>query len=191
MTAYRNRPEPRSPGPSAIVLIEAKPFVRDHRENVPHGLGVAVLGDCHEIEFCDVSSGTVDLLLFDPPLELWAAQAGLRSRMGPSARLGILVAGSRRRVLKPNGTIVICCGEPLASVLTAAHLEAGTVCQHWARKASNIFQSRWRPLNVIEPILVFSHAAQRERTYNAETEKLKQTLDRLARQQAPISGSDP
>lgn len=195
VTAYRNRQEPRPPGPSAIELIEAKPFVRNHYESF-EGLGAAAFGNCHEL-ICDVPPETFDLVLFDPPFGIVGRRTGpsLRRMSGKTEHEWDrpldwpLLWPEIWRVTKRTGTVVICAAEPLASVLIASNLESFLYRQNWCRKASNIFQSKWRPLGVIEPIPIFSRASQRDRTYNAQTEKLKQTIDRLARRRFPFLGA--
>ena len=84
------------------------------------------------------------------------------------------------RVLRSNGNIVICCAEPLSSVLRTKQMNEYLFDWKWVRRHTNVFASdQCRPLNILEDVLVFSRANTSDRVWNPQMEKLDKKIERL------------
>ena len=56
--------------------------------------------------------------------------------------------------------------------------------RYWLRKATNFYQVRRRPLEVIEEIPIFSRASWKERTYNPQGKPLETVIERAGRRRS-------
>jgi DNA modification methylase len=132
----------------------------------------------------------IDLVLNDPPFGLWGVTSNGYGKIRHSWDVALdwdRIWQEIWRVLSPTGTAVICAGEPLASRLAASQGERFLYRWHWFRKATNIFGPKWgRPLNVIEPIGVYSQAGHRERTYNPQPIPLDRPINHIRPRQARL-----
>ena len=162
-------------------MVEGKLFVRSEVIKFPHGS--VILGDCHEL-IKEVPDGIIDAVINDPPFGIWGGMS--HGHVGK-----ILHSWDQPldwnnlwpeiwRVSKLTGNVVICGAQPLASTLIAAQLKDFLYCWYWFRKASNIYGPKYsRPMNLIEPISVFSRVGHSERTYNPQMRDLGEIVDRL------------
>jgi site-specific DNA-methyltransferase (adenine-specific) len=178
---WRTKKPPRRRQTFPLAMIAGKLFVRSEVVKFPHG--TAVLGDCHRL-IKEVSDGLIDAVINNPPFGIWGVAS--HGHVGK-----ILHSWDQPldwnnlwpelwRVLKPTGNVAICAAQPLASTLIARQLKNFLYCNYWLRKATNIYGPKnGRPMNVIEPIPVFSQAGHHERTYNPQMRDLGEIVDRL------------
>ena len=117
-----------------------------------------VLGDCIE-HMKSIDSGSVDLVLCDPPYGTTTCKWDNVLELGP-------LWATLNRVIKPNGAIVLFATQPFSSQLVNSNLKGFKYSWYWKKsKASNFPQAPNMPLKIIEEILVFSngvvcHASQ-------------------------------
>jgi len=86
--------------------------------------------------------------------------------------------GQLKRVIKPNGAIVMTASQPFTTTLIASNMKMFKYCWYWKRsKVSGFMQAKRKPLNIIEDICVFTTASMSANngihgTYNAQGVKL-------------------
>jgi hypothetical protein len=164
-----------------LAMIAGKLFVRSEVVKFPHG--AAVFGDCHHL-IEEVAEGVVDHSILDPPFGIWGGMShGHAGKIGHTWDRPLdwdHLWPHIWRVLKPTGSVAICAAQPLASVLVSSQLDKFLYCWYWLRKATNIYGPKHgRPMNLIEPIPVFSRAGHNERTYNPQMRDIGEIVDRL------------
>jgi site-specific DNA-methyltransferase (adenine-specific) len=182
--AYRNRRKPRRESHLPLAITAGKLFAKSDRVTIA-GLGSAMHGDCRAL-LVQVPDGVIDFIFLDPPYGVDGVPGRMRKtehewdrplcwdRLWPEIW----------RVLKPNGTVAVAAMQPLTAELIHAQLQHYIHVEYWLRKATNIYQTRWSPLEVIEEIPIFSRASLEERTYNPQTEPLEKVIERAGRRRS-------
>ena len=131
-------------------------------------------GDCLE-KLQDVPSGSVDLVLTDPPYGTTACKWDAVIPFEPMWK-------QVWRVLKPNGAAVFTASQPFTSALVMSQAHRFKYCWTWLKSHPSGFQyAKFRPMQKHEDVVVF--AAQRC-TYNPQ--KVKGT-PKASRSGAPES----
>jgi len=107
-------------------------------------------GDCLE-RMKEIESGSVDLILTDPPYGTtackWDSVIDLQ-----------LMWEQLKRIIKPNGAIVMTAAQPFTSVLITSNLRMFHHQWVWDKKfAANFPQAKRQPLRVHEDIVVFGN----------------------------------
>ena len=108
-----------------------------------------MLGDCLE-RMKEITDGSVDLILTDPPYGTTACKWDSVIPLEPMWE-------QLKRIIKPNGAIVLFGSQPFTSVLVASNLKMFKHCWVWDKvNSSNFFAAKFQPLNHTEDLVVFS-----------------------------------
>ena len=116
-------------------------------------------GDCLEL-MKTIESGSVDLILTDPPYGTTCCKWDSVIPFEPMWE-------QLNRIIKPNGAIVLFGSEPFSSMLRCSNLKMFKYDLVWEKsKGSNFVHSKYQPLKTHENIIVFSKggAAQGSKT---------------------------
>lgn len=128
-----------------------------------------MMGDCLE-RMKEIPNGSVDMVLTDPPYGTTACKWDSIIPLEPMWE-------QLKRIIKPNGAIVMTASQPFTSVLGASNLEQLKYAWAWQKnKASNFPHAPNMPLKILEDILVFSggvvghksQAKDKRMTYNPQ-----------------------
>jgi len=118
-------------------------------------------GDCLE-EMKSIEAGSVDMVLTDPPYGTTACKWDSVIPFEPMWE-------QLKRIIKPNGAIVLFGSEPFSSALRVSNIKDYKYDWVWnKRKAGNIFLAKQQPMKIHENILVFNGSKE---TYNAQMVK--------------------
>lgn len=120
-----------------------------------------MLGDCLE-RMKEIESGSVDMILTDPPYGTTACKWDSIIDLP-------LMWGQLKRIIKPNGAIVMTASQPFTTTLIASNMKMFKYC--WVyRKPQGVdpFMAKKRPLNDIEDVVVF---CKKGTVYNPQMEK--------------------
>ena len=105
-------------------------------------------GDCLE-RMKEIPDGSVDLILTDPPYGTTACKWDSIIPLEPMWE-------QLKRIIKPNGAIVLFCSQPFTSVLIASNLKMYRHQWVWNKNNSAGFATaKIRPFAICEDILVF------------------------------------
>ena len=108
-----------------------------------------MLGDCLE-RMKEIPDGSVDLILTDPPY-------GTTACKWDSIIPLELTWGELKRIIKPNGAIVMTASQPFTTILIHSNLKMFKYCWYWKKSKPNGWQhSKNRPMTAIEEVCVFS-----------------------------------
>lgn len=106
-------------------------------------------GDCLEL-LKNIPDGSVDLILTDPPY-------GTTSCKWDSVIPFEPMWAELKRVIKPNGAIVLFGSEPFSSLLRVSNLEMFKYDWVWQKsKVGNVFNAKNAPQKNFENVMVFS-----------------------------------
>lgn len=117
-----------------------------------------MLGDCLE-RMKEIPDGSVDMVLADPPYGTTACKWDSIIPLEP-------MWGQLKRVIKPNGAIVMTASQPFTTTLISSNM--GGYCYSWVwnkKKAGNIFLAKVQPMKIHEDICVFSKAGKMPNYY--------------------------
>lgn len=123
-------------------------------------------GDCLEL-MKSIPSGSVDLVLTDPPYGTTACKWDSVIPFEP-------MWAELKRIIKPNGAIVLFGSEPFSSTLRCSNLKMYKYDLVWEKsKGSNFVHAKYQPLKTHENILIFSKAGSAQgsktpMTYNPQ-----------------------
>jgi site-specific DNA-methyltransferase (adenine-specific) len=120
-------------------------------------------GDCLE-RMKEIESGSVDMILTDPPYGTTACKWDSIIPLEPMWE-------QLKRIIKPNGAIVMTASQPFTTILIASNMKMFKYC--WVYKKPqgvDPFMAKKRPLNNIEDVVVFGLGQQ---TYNPQKVKGK------------------
>lgn len=108
-----------------------------------------MMGDCLE-RMQEIPDGSVDMVLADPPYGTTACKWDSVIPLEPMwERL--------KRVIKPNGAIVMTASQPFTTTLIASNMKMFKYCWVWEKtRASNPYLAKKQPLRAHEDIAVFS-----------------------------------
>jgi site-specific DNA-methyltransferase (adenine-specific) len=105
-------------------------------------------GDCLE-KMKDIESGSVDMILTDPPYGTTAC------KWDSVIDLDLMWA-QLKRVIKPNGAIVMTAAQPFTTILIASNIKQFKYCWVWEKsKATGHLNVKKRPMVKHEDIVVF------------------------------------
>lgn len=109
-------------------------------------------GDCLELMQL-IPSGSVDMVLADPPYGITACKWDSIIPLEPMWK-------QLKRVIKPNGAIVMTASQPFTSTLVASNMKMFKYCWVWEKSRSvGFLNARNAPLKRHEDIVVFSDGA--------------------------------
>lgn len=113
-----------------------------------------MLGDCLE-RMKEIPDGSVDMILADPPYGTTACKWDSVIPLEPMWE-------QLKRVIKPNGAIVIMAAQPFTSALCASNFEGFKYCAVWDKKIpAGMSYARYRPMQQHEDIVVFSKSGEK------------------------------
>ena len=120
-----------------------------------------MLGDCLE-RMKEIPDGSISMILADPPYGTTACKWDSIIDLP-------LMWEQLKRVIKPNGAIVMTASQPFTTTLIASNMKMFKYC--WVyRKPQGVdpFMAKKRPLNDIEDVVVF---CKKGTVYNPQMEK--------------------
>lgn len=118
-------------------------------------------GDCLEL-MKYIPDGSIDMILADLPYGTTACKWDVIIPFEP-------LWEQYERIIKPNGAIILMCGEPFTSQLINSNLPMFKYKWIWDKKfAGNFVTANKRPLNTFEEIAVFYNS---QPTYNPQKTK--------------------
>ena len=107
-----------------------------------------MLGDCLE-RMKEIESGSVDMILTDPPY-------GTTACKWDSVIDFKLMWEQLKRIIKPNGAIVMTASQPFTTTLISSNMKAFKYCWVWEKdKPSNFALANKQPMKYHEDIVVF------------------------------------
>lgn len=117
-------------------------------------MNLLMKGDCLE-RMKEIASGSVDLILTDPPYGTtackWDSVIDLPSMWE-----------QLKRIIKPNGAIVLFGNEPFSSLLITSNLKGFKYRLDWNKKIpSGMSYAKYRPMQQTEDICVFTSKGER------------------------------
>ena len=116
-------------------------------------------GDCLE-HMQWIPDGSVDMVMTDPPYGTTACKWDSIIPLEP-------MWGHLKRIIKPNGAIVMTASQPFTTTLIASNMKMFKYCWVWEKtKASNFQLAKVNPMKVHEDIPVFY---AKKPTYNQHT----------------------
>ena len=117
-------------------------------------------GDCLD-KMADIESGSIDMVLCDPPYGTTGCKWDSVIPFEPMWE-------QLKRLIKPNGAIVMTASQPFTTALIASNMEMFKYCWVWDKKAAgNHGLAKFQPLKTHEDVLVFSK--QRHEYYPIKT----------------------
>lgn len=141
--------------------------------------GRVYLGDCLEV-MGEIADGSVDMILCDLPYGTTACAWDSRIPLEP-------LWAHYKRVIKPNGAIVLTASQPFTSVLVMSNLAWFKYEWVWQKtNAGDFMSSSSRPRKMHENICVFYDS---QPTYNPQFQKGKPYIDKPRRRTNRIADS--
>jgi len=111
--------------------------------------GNLINGDCLEV-MRDIPDGSVDMILTDPPYGTTACKWDVVIPFEP-------MWDQIKRVIKPNGAIVLTATQPFTSVLVSSNLKMFKYEWVWCKnKVTDFLRAKLKPMTGHENVLVFS-----------------------------------
>ena len=108
-----------------------------------------MLGDCLE-RMKEIESGSVDAIICDPPYGTTKCSWDSIIPLEP-------MWAELKRIIKPNGAIVMTASQPFTTTLIASNMKMFKYCWVWQKqKPTNFYQVKYSPLKEHEDIAVFS-----------------------------------
>ena len=108
-----------------------------------------IQGDCIE-KMQDIPDESIDLILTDPPYGTTACKWDSVIPLEPMWE-------QLKRIIKPNGAIVMTASQPFTTTLIASNMNGFAFCWVWDKCfAGNFVQAKRQPLKDHEDIIVFS-----------------------------------
>jgi len=115
-------------------------------------------GDCLE-RMKEIPDGSVDMVLTDPPYNTTACKWDSMIPLEPMWE-------QLKRVIKPNGAIVMTASQPFTTTLISSNMKMFKYCWVYQKpQGVDPFMAKKRPLNNVEDVVVF---AAKQPTYNPQ-----------------------
>lgn len=137
-------------------------------------------GNCLE-EMKRIPDGSVDMILTDPP---YGTTACKWDSIIPLELMWLQL----KRIIKPNGAIVMTASQPFTTTLIASNMKMFKYCWVWEKdNATNFLSSKYQPMKKHEDIIVFGQMAITYSTkgnmkYNPQMEKGRAYIQRSGKQ---------
>jgi site-specific DNA-methyltransferase (adenine-specific) len=123
-----------------------------------------ILGDCLE-KMQDIESGSVDLILTDPPYGTTACKWDSVIPLEP-------MWAQLKRIIKSNGAIVLTASQPFTTTLISSNITGFAFCWVWDKCfAANFVQAKRQPLKDHEDVVVFTKTGQQPFYYPQMTKR--------------------
>ena len=108
-----------------------------------------IQGDCLE-KMKDIPDGSVDMVLTDPPYGTTACKWDSIIPLEPMWE-------QLKRVIKPNGAIVLTASQPFTTTLISSNMKMFKYCWVWVKtRASGHIHAKNKPMKIHEDVCVFS-----------------------------------
>ncbi|WP_318491925.1 DNA-methyltransferase [Photobacterium leiognathi] len=105
-------------------------------------------GDCLE-KMKEIPDGSVDMILCDPPYGTTACKWDSIIPLAPMWE-------QLKRIIKPNGAIVMTASQPFTTTLISSNLSMFKYCWVWEKNvATNFYHAKRQPLRKHEDIVIF------------------------------------
>ena len=105
-------------------------------------------GDCLE-RMREIPDGSVDMVLTDPPYGTTACKWDSIIPLEPMWE-------QLKRVIKPNGAIVMTASQPFTTTLIASNMKMFKYCWYWKKnKFSNHLNAKHQPMRSVEDVVIF------------------------------------
>jgi site-specific DNA-methyltransferase (adenine-specific) len=107
-----------------------------------------MLGDCLQ-RMKEIESGSVDMILTDPPYGTTACKWDSIIPLEP-------MWAELKRIIKPNGAIVMTASQPFTTTLIASNMKMFKYCWVWEKsRFANQMLAKKQPLKIHEDVIVF------------------------------------
>jgi site-specific DNA-methyltransferase (adenine-specific) len=108
-------------------------------------------GDCL-VRMKEIPDGSIDMVLTDPPYGTTACKWDSIILLEPMWE-------QLKRIIKPNGAIVMTASQPFTTTLISSNMKMFRYCWVWDKaKATNFMSAKCMPLLKTEDVCVFSYA---------------------------------
>ena len=104
-------------------------------------------GDCLE-EVKNIPDGSIDMVLTDPPYGTTACKWDTVIPLEPMWE-------QLKRVIKPNGAIVMTASQPFTTTLIASNMKMFKYCWYWNKNSTGFLNAKKMPMKSVEDICVF------------------------------------
>jgi len=106
-------------------------------------------GDCLE-RMKEVPDGSVDMILTDPPYGTTACKWDSIIPLVPMWE-------QLKRIIKPNGAIVMTASQPFTTTLIASNMKMFKYCWYWKKnRATGVLNAKKQPLRNVEDVVIFN-----------------------------------
>ena len=123
-----------------------------------------ILGDCLE-KMKDIEDGSIDIILTDPPYGTTACKWDSVIDLD-------LMWGQLKRIIKPNGAIIMTASQPFTSKLVMSNAKNFKHEWIWVKnRGSNFAALKYQPMKEHESILVFSKEGEKVSYYPIKEER--------------------
>jgi site-specific DNA-methyltransferase (adenine-specific) len=108
-----------------------------------------MFGDCLE-RMKEIKSGSIDMILTDPPYGTTACKWDSIIPLAPMWE-------QLKRIIKPNGAIVMTAAQPFTSALIMSNADMFKYCWYWKKnRATGVLNAKKQPLRNVEEVVVFN-----------------------------------
>jgi site-specific DNA-methyltransferase (adenine-specific) len=143
-------------------------------------------GDCLE-EMAKIPSGSLDMVLTDPPYGTTACKWDSIIPLEPMWE-------QLKRVIKPNGAIVMTASQPFTTTLIASNIKQFKYCWTWDKVRGVGFQiAKYRPMMRTEDVAVFCNGGGVIATYKpqmTERDRVKKSKCYASSDSNPLAYND-
>ena len=130
-----------------------------------------IKGDCLEI-MKTIESGSIDAIITDPPY-------GTTACKWDSVIDFDLMWIELKRIIKPNGAIVLFGSEPFSSALRMSNIKNYKYDWIWNKRlAGNVFLAKSQPMKIHENILIFNSTKKRFHPIKTDLDKVRNYKDK-------------
>lgn len=125
-------------------------------------------GDCLE-RMKEIPGGSVDMILADPPYGTTQCKWDSIIPLEP-------MWAQLKRVIKPNGAIVMTASQPFTTTLIASNMKMFKYCWVWdKKKPGGIGFAKYQPMRITEDVIVFSSGTARYFPQMVERSEIKKS----------------
>jgi len=141
-------------------------------------------GDCLDL-MKDIPDGSVDAIITDPPYETTACTWDSIIPFKP-------MWAHLKRVIKPNGAIVLMASQPFTTGLIASNMKMFKYCWVWDKKIpSGMSYARFQPMRQSEDVVVFCGGKTKYNPQMSLRNEIAKSGGTKYSPTAPISNKDP